>query len=92
MFPTIHRLSKFHGAFQRFRVQVAKLDAENAWHRQSRRLSVPSSDLIALDGVSEPASDMQKVRAEITALRGGQNVTHECADSFRQHGTPDRCR
>ena len=61
---------------QRLRAQVAKLEAENARHRQSRGLSVPSPDLVAMDGVSEPASEMQRVRAEITALRGGQIVTH----------------
>ena len=60
---------------QRLRVQVAKLEAEIARHRPSRGLSVPSADLIPMDGVSE-SSKMQRVRAEITAWRGGQSVTH----------------
>ena len=79
---------------QRLRVQVAKLEVEIARHRPSRGLSVPSADLIPMDGVSEPVSEMQRVRAEITALTGGQNVTHldGCADSFRPHGSRDRCR
>ena len=37
---------------QRLRVQVAKIEAEIARHRPSR-VSVPSADLIAMDGVSE---------------------------------------
>ena len=51
---------------QRLRVQVAKLEAEIARHRPPR----------GLDGVSKLVSEMQRVRAEITALRGGQTVAH----------------
>ena len=44
-----------------------------------------------MDGVSEPASEMQRVRAEIAALKGGQIMTHPIdVHSFRPHGTPDR--
>ena len=80
VFLTIHRPEHVprcdpNQEVQRLRAQVAKFEAENARHRQSGGLSVPSPDFV-MDGVSEPASEMQRVRAEIIALRGGQIVTH----------------
>ena len=88
MLPTIHcpigpRYDP-NEEIQRLGIQVAKLEDENSLQRHSCGLSAPSADLVAKDGVLEPASsEVQRVRAELAAvrherdlLRVGQNVTH----------------